>query len=272
MIHRSSATQFEFVALTDVGRVRSNNEDAVGINDASGIAILADGMGGYNAGEVASAMAVDYVNEHMADLLQELGADVTPAELCVALDMCISGANRSILQAALTNPQQLGMGTTLVVGLFRSDRLLLAHVGDSRCYRLRDGALQQITRDHSWLQEQLDAGLITQPQASQSDMGNLVTRALGVEPSVQIEINEFPVEAQDLYILCSDGLTDMIGDDDLAALAKAPAPLAEKAQRMIQLANAMGGRDNISVVLVQVAGEKQKIVKPGLISRLLRSH
>ncbi len=271
MIHRS-ATHYEFVALTDVGRVRANNEDAVGVNEVTNIAILADGMGGYNAGEVASSMAVEYVNAHMVRLLQELGADVTPTEMRIALEMCISGANRNILESALTTPQYLGMGTTLVVGLFRSDRLLLAHVGDSRCYRLRDGALQQITRDHSWLQEQMDAGLITAQQAIDSDHGNLVTRALGVETSVQIEINEFPVEAQDLYILCSDGLTDMIGDDDLAALAKAPAPLVEKAQRMIQLANAMGGRDNISVVLVQTAGQKQKVIKPGLMSRLLRSY
>ncbi len=271
MNHRSTS-QYEFVALTDAGRVRSNNEDSVGVNAESGLAILADGMGGYNAGEVASALAVDYVDSHLTRLLHELGADVTPMELRIALDMCINGANRSILEKALTTPQNLGMGTTLVVGLFRSDRLLLAHVGDSRCYRLRDGDLQQITRDHSWVQEQIDAGLITPQQAESSDYGNLVTRALGVETSVQIEINEFPVEPQDLYVLCSDGLTDMIDDDDLAALAKAPALLAEKAERMIQLANAMGGRDNISVVLIQTAGEKkQRNTRPGLMSRLLRS-
>ncbi|QIL82988.1 Stp1/IreP family PP2C-type Ser/Thr phosphatase [Diaphorobacter sp. HDW4A] len=271
MIHRSTS-QYEFVGKTDAGRVRANNEDAIGVDDASGLAVLADGMGGYNAGEVASSMAVEYVNTHLARLLQELGTDVTPTELRIALDLCINGANRSILEAALTSPQNLGMGTTLVVGLFRSDRLLLAHVGDSRCYRLRDGALQQLTRDHSWLQEQIDAGLLTPQQAQHSEYGNLVTRALGVETMVQIDFNEFPVEPQDLYILCSDGLTNMIGDDDLAALAKAPAPLTEKAERMIQLANAMGGRDNISVVLVQAAGEKQKNIKPGLMSRLLRSY
>ncbi|QNP47485.1 serine/threonine-protein phosphatase [Diaphorobacter aerolatus] len=145
-------------------------------------------------------------------------------------------------------------------------------MGDSRCYRLRDGALEQLTRDHSWLQEQLDAGLITPKQAETSEHGNLVTRALGVETTVQIDFNEFPLEAQDMYILCSDGLTDMIGDEDLAALANAPAPLTEKAHRMIQLANAMGGRDNISVVLIQAAGERQKTVRPSLMSRLLRSH
>ncbi|WP_353235653.1 Stp1/IreP family PP2C-type Ser/Thr phosphatase [Diaphorobacter ruginosibacter] len=267
-----SAPPYEFAALTDVGRVRPNNEDAVGVNEDIGVAILADGMGGYNAGEVASAMAVDYVSAHMLRILKELGPDYSPVELRIALDMCINGANRNILEAALASPQQLGMGTTLVVGVFQHDRLILGHVGDSRCYRLRDGALQQLTRDHSWLQEQLDAGLITAKQALNSEYGNLVTRALGVGASVQIEINEFPVEPQDLYILCSDGLTDMIDDADLAALAKAPAPLAEKAQRMIQLANAMGGRDNISVVLVQAAGEKRKPHQPGLMARLLRPH
>ncbi|MDR2332928.1 MAG: Stp1/IreP family PP2C-type Ser/Thr phosphatase [Burkholderiaceae bacterium] len=271
MIHRSTASH-EFVALTDVGRVRANNEDAVGVNEVSGMAILADGMGGYNSGEVASAMAIEYVDSHAARMLQELGPDVTPSELRELLYLCINGANRNILEVALTTPQHMGMGTTVVVALFRRDRVLLAHLGDSRCYRLRDGALQQLTRDHSWLQEQIDAGLLTQQQAQESEYGNLVTRALGVEPSIQIDIDEFPVEPQDLYILCSDGLTDMIGDDDLAALARAPTSLADKAQRMVQLANAMGGRDNISVVLVQTAGEKHKPIKPGLVSRLLRSY
>ncbi len=272
MIQRS-ASPYEFVALTDVGRVRTNNEDSVGTDDALGLALLADGMGGYNAGEVASAMAVDHVRNQLKRVLAELGADVTPAELRIALDMCINSANRSILETALTNPDQLGMGTTIVAALFRSDRLLLAHVGDSRCYRVRDGAIQQITRDHSWLQEQIDAGLITQQQAQESTQGNLVTRALGVEASVDIEIHDYPVEPQDLYILCSDGLTDMIGDDDLAALARAPATLEEKAQRMIQLANAMGGRDNVSVVLVQAGGEPiPRSIKPGLMSRLMRQN
>ena len=271
-MNQRTITPNEFVALTDVGRVRANNEDAVAVNEATQLAILADGMGGYNAGEIASSMAVEYINSHMARLLQELGPDVTPAELRIALDTCINGANRAILEAALITPQYMGMGTTLVLGLFRSDRVILAHVGDSRCYRLRDGALQQITRDHSWLQEQVDLGMLTPQQADESDQGNLVTRALGVETSVQIDINEFPIEPQDLYIFCSDGLSDMVGDDDLAALSKAPATLQDKAQRMIQLANAMGGRDNISVLLVQTSGQKPEKIRPSLVSRLLRSH
>ena len=158
------------------------------------------------------------------------------------------------------------MGTTLVVAVFHGSRLILGHIGDSRCYRLRDGALQQITRDHSWLQEQIDAGLLTAQQAALSSNRNLVTRALGVEPNVMMEVNEFQVAANDLFLLCSDGLTDMVSDPDLAEMVRAPIPLEEKATLLIDTANANGGRDNVSVLLVQAAAGGKK---RGLMSRLL---
>ena len=259
MIHRTT-TQYEFVALTDAGRVRSNNEDAVGVNDTNGLAILADGMGGYNAGEVASSMAVVYLDTHLSRLLQELGNDVTPTELRIALEMCINGANRNILEAALTTSEHMGMGTTLVMGLFRSDRLLLAHVGDSRCYRLRDGALQQLTRDHSWLQEQIDAGLITPQQAAVSGYRSWVTRALGVEDTVLLETRQHPLRVGDILLLCSDGLTEMVPDRAIAAILADPVPLPVQAQQLIDAAKAAGGRDNVSVILVHVG---QMIKKSG---------
>ena len=259
---------YEFCALTDTGRVRSNNEDAVAIHEAAGLVILADGMGGYNAGEVASGMAINVIGSELGQWLEEAPADVSVAEVRRALHGCVDNANRAIFGASLANMQYLGMGTTLVVGVLRAGRQILGHVGDSLCYRLRAGELRQITRDHSWLQEQIDLGLLTPAQAAVSGMGNLVTRALGVDALVHPEVNEFAVDPQDLFILCSDGLTDMVGDDKLADLARLPIGLAEKAQRMVAMANALGGRDNISVLLVQAGADKRR----GLVSRLLRAH
>ncbi len=259
---------YEFHALTDTGRVRSNNEDAVAIDESAQLAILADGMGGYNAGEVASGMATTYIGTEMVRWLQEQGTNADAADVRRAMEACVDNANHAILGASLANPQYMGMGTTLVVAVFLGDRLILGHVGDSRCYRLRAGVLKQITRDHSWLQEQIDAGLLTPEEAARSGQRNLVTRALGVEGTVHIEVNEFAVEQQDLFILCSDGLTDMVDDDDLAAIARQAIPLKDKAQRMIDLANALGGRDNISVLLVRTSAPGGK---RGLMSRLLRA-
>lgn len=257
---------YEFFALTDTGRVRSNNEDAVAIHEAARLVLLADGMGGYSAGEVAADMAVNLVGSELAQWLEDAPERVSMAAVRQAMLVCVENANQAILGAALANPQYLGMGTTLVVGVFRGHRLILGHVGDSRCYRLRGGELRQITRDHSWLQEQIDAGLITPQQAALSSSRNLVTRALGVEEDVLVEINEFHVEPQDLYLMCSDGLSEMVRHDALTDLAAADVPLPDKARQLIDAANAAGGRDNISVVLVQAAAESPK---RGFMSRLL---
>jgi len=249
----TAALHYEFCALTDRGRVRSNNEDSVAIHAPSQLALLADGMGGYNAGEVASSMATALVGDELALWLAQLGSRAAAGEVRRALEICVDSVNRAILDASLSNPQYSGMGTTLVVAIFLKDRLVLGHIGDSRCYRLRKGALQQITRDHSWLQEQIDAGLMTPQEAAASGGRNLVTRALGVDTFVQVEINEFPVHPGDLFILCSDGLTDMMDDDDVASLARMPIALQAKAEHMVELANVLGGRDNVSVVLVQTS-------------------
>ena len=176
-----SRLDYRFCARTDCGRVRANNEDAVAMAPEVGVAILADGMGGYNAGEVASSMATTLVRDGMARWLAEAGPQVQTTDVRKALEACVQEANLAVLDASLQQPQYAGMGTTLVAGVFLAERLVLGHVGDSRCYRLRHGSLQQITRDHSWLQEQLDAGLMTPRQAAQSGHRNLVTRALGVD-------------------------------------------------------------------------------------------
>lgn len=260
---------YEFTALTDRGRVRANNEDAVAVDADAQIAILADGMGGYNAGEVASGMATTFIRTEMSRWLAQSGQSPQSTDVRRALEICVENANHAILGASLANPQYAGMGTTLVVGVFCDSRLILGHIGDSRCYRLRDGALRQITRDHSWLQEQLDAGLITPQQAALSSSRNLVTRALGVEPVVDMELNEFEVAPNDLFLMCSDGLTDMVTDDMVADMVRRPISLEDKAQLLIDAANANGGRDNVSVLLVQAGNAGSK--KRGLMSRLLRT-
>jgi len=257
---------YEFCTRTDPGLARQNNEDSVTVDEATCLAVLADGMGGYNAGEIASGMATTFIKSELARWLSQAGRHANGREVRRALEICVDNANRSIFNAANSNPQYSGMGTTLVVGVFQEERLLLGHIGDSRCYRLRSGEFQQITKDHSLLQEQMDAGLITPEQAAVSNNKNLVTRALGVEDAVLLEVNEHRVESGDLYLLCSDGLSDMVGDDDVAKIIAADFSLEQKSVKLVEAANAAGGRDNISVLLVRAdSNEKKK----GLISRLL---
>ncbi|WP_325344431.1 Stp1/IreP family PP2C-type Ser/Thr phosphatase [Xylophilus sp.] len=257
---------YEFCARTDTGLLRSNNEDAVAFDAANGLTVLADGMGGYNAGEVASSMAAGLVQAGMGRWLAEAGGQASPREVRRALEICVDNANGAILQASQANPQYAGMGTTLVAACFHDNRLVLGHIGDSRGYRLRDGALDQITRDHSWLQEQVDAGIITAEQAAVSPNRNLVTRALGVEEAAQIEVHEHRVEPGDLYLLCSDGLPDMVDDDDIATILRAGLSLEDTARTLIDSANAQGGRDNISVVLIRATASAAG--RRGLMSRL----
>ena len=266
----NTTMKYEFSARTDRGRVRANNEDAVSVDRHAQVAVLADGMGGYNAGEVASGMATEFVHTEMVRWLAQ--GRRPEHDVCRALEICVENANLAIFEAAQDNPQYAGMGTTLVAAVFQGERLMLAHVGDSRCYRLRAGQLTQITRDHSWLQEQIDAGLITPQQAALSGHRNLVTRALGVEDTVQVETNEFQVKPQDLYLMCSDGLSEMLSHAELTILAAASVPLEDKVQRLIDAANTRGGRDNISVVLVQTdGGAPAPAPKRSLVSRLLGS-
>lgn len=257
---------YEFCTNTDPGLARGNNEDSVTFDEATRLAILADGMGGYNAGEIASGMATTFIKSELSRWLAQAGRNANVREVRRALEICVENANRSIFNAANSNPQYTGMGTTLVVGVFQEDRLLVGHIGDSRCYRLRGEEFVQITRDHSLLQEQIDAGLITPEQAATSMNKNLVTRALGVEDTVPLEVNEHKVEVGDLYLMCSDGLSDMVDDQALATLLRGSTSLQELAVQLIDSANANGGRDNISVLLAKAeAGSSKR----GLISRLL---
>ena len=251
----------EIVSQTNPGMVRSHNEDSVACEAACGLVVLADGMGGYNAGEVASGIAVSVTAMEIAHRLKNTSPverdETTGEELGVLLLRDnIQKANASIFHAAQSQPQYTGMGTTIVAGLFYDNRVAVGHVGDSRMYRLRDEVLESITRDHSLLQEQIDSGIISIEDARHSKNKNLVTRAVGIDAEVMAEIHVHDVQVGDIYLLCSDGLNDMIEDEDICATLYAMQgnlPLA--AEQLIQMANDNGGRDNVSVILVKITSE-----------------
>ena len=262
----------EMVAVTDVGMKRDHNEDCVGIDLPSGIAVLADGMGGHNAGEVASAMAVDLISRLLKDGLKrfpqgQLDEDTGfSKEALLARNSAVT-ANNVIIETAQAKPECSGMGTTVVVAVFYGDRVAVAHVGDSRMYLLRDEYLSHVTEDHSLIQEQVRRGLLTAEDARNSSIKNLVTRALGVEQDVEADVVEDLARVGDLYMMCSDGLTDVVPDEAIRlTMIEHGNHLQACAQALIDLANDAGGPDNISVILIRVKGSISR--KKGLLSRL----
>jgi serine/threonine protein phosphatase PrpC len=267
------AEALEIFSQTDPGMVRSHNEDSVACEPVCGLAVLADGMGGYNAGEVASGIAVSVVATEVSHrLLNASPVEISEnggEELGIALlRENIQKANASIFHAAQSQPQYAGMGTTIVSALFYDNRVAVGHVGDSRMYRLRGEELETITHDHSLLQEQLDSGMISIEDARMSKNKNLVTRAVGIDAHVDSEIHVHDVLVGDVYLLCSDGLNDMVEDDDIqATLFALQSNLPLAASQLIQMANDNGGRDNVSVILVKVKGRFS--VPRGLLARIL---
>ena len=252
----------DVASLSHPGMVRTHNEDSLFVDGEAGLAVLADGMGGYSAGEVASGIAVNVISSGMLPELNsgrelskvDIGSGLTHAALL--LQQQIAVANKGIYEAAQARPECAGMGTTLVAAVFFANRVSIGHIGDSRCYRLRADKLEQLTHDHSLLQEQIDSGMLTPEQAKFSLNKNLVTRALGIEAVVPADIAEYRVEPDDIYVLCSDGLTDMVDADAVRDIVVAKRnDLAEAAAELIDIANQNGGRDNISVVLVRVPAE-----------------
>jgi protein phosphatase len=248
----------EMAQATHTGMVRSHNEDSITAEPEIGLAVLADGMGGYNAGEVASGIATAMIANETKEALTRVDphlVDRTTGTLLASrlLREVIGRANVSIYQSATSQPQYAGMGTTLVAALFCDNKLTVAHIGDSRCYRFRQGMLEQITRDHSLLQEQIDSGLLTREAARRSQNKNLVTRALGIEPEVEAEIHTYEARPGDIYLICSDGLNDMVEDEDIAlTLSALGSNLPLAADQLVQMANDAGGRDNVSVILVKI--------------------
>jgi PPM family protein phosphatase len=248
------------VGLTDTGKVREHNEDTIAVDADIGLLVLADGMGGYNAGEVASGIAVKTIVNLVKEQVEREDLNVQDREAglsrpTIILRDAIHRANKIIYQTARTQPQCEGMGTTVVAALFFDNKITVAHVGDSRLYRQRAGGdkLEQVTMDHSLLQELVDRGFYSAEEAQRAANKNYVTRALGVEPNVEVEIQEVPVAKGEVYILCSDGLSDMVEDEDIhLTINTFSANLDTVAKQLIQLANDNGGRDNVSVVMAHV--------------------
>jgi PPM family protein phosphatase len=245
------------VRLTDVGMHRDHNEDAVASDLTIGLLLLADGMGGYKAGEVASEIAVlmiaAYITEAMQskDVLKKTASNLMPESNL--LINAVKKTNSEIYYISKNQPQCAGMGTTLVAGIFADNKLAVGHIGDSRMYCWRDDKLTQITEDHSLIQEQINAGLITQEQAKTASHKNLVTRALGIDPYVELDLQEFDVEVGDVYLMCSDGLSDLVEDVEITKiLLEANGNITLAAKKLVQAANENGGTDNISVVIAMI--------------------
>ncbi len=250
--------KIQAVTFSDTGLVRDHNEDAVSVQMDLGLVILADGMGGYNAGEVASEMAIKTVSNMVqmgldkADRSEIDGSSGLRRQTIILRD-AIARANKIIYQTAQSQADCEGMGTTLVAALFYDNGVSIAHVGDSRLYRLRENDFIQLTQDHSLLQELVSRGFYSPEEAQRSLNKNYVTRALGVEGSVEVEVREEPVDVNDVFVLCSDGLSDMVEDDDIRLTIRTFSDsLDNVGKQLVDLANNNGGRDNISVALARV--------------------
>jgi len=250
--------KISILGLTDTGMVRKKNEDSIGFDSALGLVVLADGMGGHRGGEVASGLTVDTVISAVQQNLPTIEPGQIDPDSGFSLEsLCIQGAiesaNQVVYKTAEANPDHRGMGTTVVVLQFYNNTLSLAHIGDSRCYRMRNNKLDQLTRDHSLLQELIDRGFYTTEEAKNSMNKNLVTRALGIDPVVTADIQEDIAMKNDIYMLCSDGLTDFVEDEYIYLTIKRFSDnLEEAAKQLITKANQNGGKDNISVMLCRI--------------------
>lgn len=269
---KSLRGKIKFAELTNTGKVRDHNEDAIGLNSDMGLLVLADGMGGYQAGEVASSIAVQTITDMALEgATREERDDIDShtglMRQTIVLRDAVARANKIIFQTAQSQTHCEGMGTTLVAAMFYDNKISIAHVGDSRAYRLRNNQFEQLTMDHSLLQELVDRGFYSEEEAQRSTNRNYVTRALGVEPTVEVELQEYDVLPDDIYLLCSDGLPDMVEDEDIhLTISTFSASLNVVSEHLVQLANEHGGRDNVSVQLAQVVDSFA--AKKGLLAKL----
>ncbi len=249
--------------LTDVGRVRANNEDCFRIVEPLHLFILSDGMGGEAHGEIASSMAVETIVNCCSNEKENPGATVTSpagghwAEKTRRLQNAVHLANTKIFQSAQKNPEQRGMGATITAAWYDGGRLSVAHVGDSRAYLLRGGSLQQLTNDHSLVAEQVRRGLITPQEAESSDMQSVLLRALGAHSDVEVDVDEVGIYPRDVLLLCSDGLTRMVTEPEIAGTMQAETNPTTAAQKLIELANDGGGIDNVTVIVARFQEEEK---------------
>lgn len=263
------------VRQTHVGLLREHNEDAIASDLSIGLLLLADGMGGYKAGEVASEIAVLMIAAELTEAMQHplRYKQATAGRLPESKMMlgAVKKANTTIYQISKNEPKCAGMGTTLVAAIFTSNQLVVGHIGDSRLYRLRGEVLTQLTEDHSLIQEQINAGLISLAQAEVSTKKNLVTRALGVDEAVELELQAYDVLVGDVYLLCSDGLSDLVKDATIAKiLFEANDNMSLAANKLIDTANDNGGFDNISVIIALV--NKPFMAKKSWVNSIFKSN
>jgi PPM family protein phosphatase len=252
--------------VSDVGRVRTNNEDSFRVLEALNLFILSDGMGGEAHGEVASAMAVETVEKFCSNpdaskedsgvTLHGAASDNWSPQTKI-LQNAVFQANFNIYQSAQKHPEQRGMGATLTTGWLNESKLSIAHVGDSRAYLLRTGALQQLTNDHSLVAEQVRRGILTPQQAEESEMQSVLLRALGANPEVDVEVDEVDLMPRDVLLFCSDGLTRMVSEPEIAGKLQAETDPGTAAQKLVDLANERGGLDNVTVIVVRVQDDSK---------------
>jgi serine/threonine protein phosphatase PrpC len=258
------AVQIVSSGLSDVGRVRTNNEDSFRIVEALELFILSDGMGGEAHGEVASAMAVEAIQKYCEAEKEDSGVTVLEAmpenwtTQTRRLRNAVRQANHQIYQSAQKNSEQRGMGATVTTAWLKDARLSIAHVGDSRAYLLRSGNLQQLTNDHSLVAEQVRRGLITPQQAEESEMQSVLLRALGAHPEVEVDVDEVEVYPRDVLLMCSDGLTRMVTEPEIAGTLQAETVPEAAAEKLISLANESGGVDNVTVIVVRFEDDSNK--------------
>ena len=249
-------------AKSDIGRKRPHNEDCFIADGSLGLYVVCDGMGGGNAGEVASRMAIETITAHIrsSDSKRATASTAAPDDPNLApatnqLMQAIRAANAEVFRASWEQPKYAGMGTTVAAARFSGHSLSVAHVGDSRVYLIREGAMQPLTVDHSWVAEQVAQGYMTEQEAERSPRRNIVTRAVGVESTVDIDVFEMPVFNGDLLLLCSDGLTRGVTSGDILKTLEVHGDLRQKTDRLISLANEAGGDDNVTVMLIIVGGK-----------------
>lgn len=245
------AIKIDAFGLTDVGQVRDHNEDSIDWDVERGLFILADGMGGHNAGEVASALAIESIKHALYDVLTPEIIDSEIVDYNDALYEAITYANTEIFEQALENAEYTGMGTTLVMSLMHNNKALIANVGDSRMYVNNGNVLTQLTTDHSLVQEMVDNGYLSEEEAYSAVSRNLITRALGISEEVEVDLIEHEIQIGDVFLLCSDGLSDLVLDSEISTiLTDNEGSLDDAAKELVAAANAKGGKDNISVILM----------------------
>ena len=249
--------------VTDVGRVRSNNEDCYKIVEPLNLYVLSDGMGGEAHGEIASAMAVETVVKHCLDFEANPAATVIGAVqpnwsgFTKRLSTAVHLANRNIFKSAEENPDQHGMGATLTAVWINGTKLSVAHVGDSRAYLLRGGSLLQLTKDHSLVAEQVRRGILTSAEAEESDMQSVLLRALGAQAEIEVDAEEHTLFPRDMLLLCSDGLTRLVTEPEIAGTLQSESDLTRASEKLVEMANERGGADNITVVVVRLEKESK---------------